>query len=225
MRWVCETKCVLTRTLDQIDACMATQMPQGEIERRYTCVLFHVVRCVSRPAETSLHALLDAADDHARKGPGAPAPSTTFLLQPLVGHFEAVFGAAVPRLDPRVLRRLAREVWNKAAGQLHDALTGELGDAKPSGSIYNSVDNLLPRIWCAESTLFAMFSHILSQGGGWRTAVFERILLHARPCGAGGRGAARACEAAGKFAGVFPARRLFRFTQVVGRVGRGLTLE
>lgn len=111
-------------------------------------MLFHVVRCVSRPAEVCLQALLDAADDHAREGVGTSAPSTAFLLQPLVGHFEAVFGAAAPRLDARVLRRLGREVWNKAAGQLHDALTGELGDAKPSGSIYNSVDNLLPRIRC-----------------------------------------------------------------------------
>lgn len=175
---------------------------QGEIERRYTCVLFHVVRCVSQPVESSLHALLDAAD---RQDPGSPAPSTAFLLQPLVGHFEGVFGAAVAQLDPRVLRRLAREVWNKAAGQLHDALTGELGEARPSGSIYNSVDNLLPRIRCDCMVTVCRSSESSVQGGGWGVAVFERVLLHVGPCGAGGRGAARACEAAGEFAGVFSA--------------------
>lgn len=132
---------------------------KGEIERRYTCLLFHVVRCAAAPVTTSMQALLDAADAqaHEQRTAGCPPPSTAFLLQPLTSHFEAVFGAAEGRLDPRVLRRLAREVWNRVAGQLHDALTGDLegvGEGPPGpsqerrreGSIYNSVDNLLPRI-------------------------------------------------------------------------------
>lgn len=78
------------------------------MERRYASVLHRLVRRILAGGEVPLRAVLaESQEDEA---------AITHQLDPLLTHLSIHLAETGPCLDPRVFRRVARELWNSAAG-------------------------------------------------------------------------------------------------------------
>ncbi len=95
------------------------------MERRFAAVLHHVVRRLMDAAAPALAQLLAAGGapgaepdqaPAAAVGCRPPAAAAAALCEPFLAPLRAHLEFLAPALDPRVLRRAARELWNESAG-------------------------------------------------------------------------------------------------------------
>ena len=97
---------------------------QVDIERSYALVLHKLVRRINGKLTQSLRQALDeqlSLDANCQFSPGAAAAycgsdQAVVRLQPLTNMYQAQLAHMAGLLDVRVFRRVARELWNAAAG-------------------------------------------------------------------------------------------------------------
>lgn len=99
-------------------------MPQVDIERSYALVLHKVVRRINGKLTHSLRQALDeqlSLDANRQLSPQMAAAycgndQAVLRLQPLTSMYQGQLAHMAGLLDVRVFRRVARELWNAAAG-------------------------------------------------------------------------------------------------------------
>ncbi|EIE24413.1 hypothetical protein COCSUDRAFT_61838 [Coccomyxa subellipsoidea C-169] len=143
------------------------QLCQVEIERRFAFVLHHTVKRLMDSIAPVLSQSLEEgpvptpARPPPLKGPPAvTAPGDPSPAAPLDDRAEPVTDALSqhlqflsPALDPRVLRRAARELWNSCAGCLHDRLLDGGNGSDGGGGQCNSLGRVGPRLLHADAML------------------------------------------------------------------------
>ena len=95
-----------------------------DIERSYALVLHKLVRRINGKLTHSLRQALDeqlSLDANCQFSPRAAAvycgsDQAVVRLQPLTNMYQAQLAQMAGLLDVRVFRRVARELWNAAAG-------------------------------------------------------------------------------------------------------------
>ena len=106
------------------DCLQVVMLPQVDIERSYALVLHKLVRRINGKLTHSLRQALDeqlSLDANCQFSPRAAAAycrsdQTVVRLQPLTNMYQAQLAQMAGLLDVRVFRRVARELWNAAAG-------------------------------------------------------------------------------------------------------------
>ena len=101
--------------------CQAFLLAQVDIERSYALVLHKLVRRVNGKLTHSLRQALDeqlSLDANCQFSPRAYCGSDQAVarLKPLTNMYQAQLAHMAGLLDVRVFRRVARELWNAAAG-------------------------------------------------------------------------------------------------------------
>ncbi|CAL8467397.1 g6934 [Coccomyxa elongata] len=145
------------------------QLCQVEIERRFAFVLHHTVKrlmdsvtpilaqCLEEgalptsPTQQQLQKqnLSAVAVGPLEAGPAAAAERVEPVTDALSQHLQFL----APALDPRVLRRAARELWNSCAGCLHDRLLEGGNGSDGGGGQCNSLGRVGPRLLHADAML------------------------------------------------------------------------
>ncbi|DBA94911.1 hypothetical protein WJX77_007238 [Trebouxia sp. C0004] len=135
------------------------KMCQVDIERSYALVLHKLVRRINGKLTQSLRQALDeqlsldANCQFCSRTAAAYSGSeqTVLRLQPLTNMYQAQLAQMAGLLDVRVFRRVARELWNAAAGHLHEVLTAT--EAGRDSDINNSMENIMPRVKLIDASL------------------------------------------------------------------------
>ncbi|KAL3163210.1 hypothetical protein ABBQ32_009612 [Trebouxia sp. C0010 RCD-2024] len=135
------------------------KMCQVDIERSYALVLHKLVRRINGKLTQSLRQALDeqlSLDANCQFSPGVAAAycgshQAVVRLQPLTNMYQAQLAHMAGLLDVRVFRRVARELWNAAAGHLHEVLTAT--EAGRDSNINNSMENIMPRVKLIDASL------------------------------------------------------------------------
>lgn len=115
------------RVLHRVPAgrpCLLPLLVQVDIERSYALVLHKLVRRINGKLTHSLRQALDeqlSLDANCQFSPGLGAVycgshQAVARLQPLTNMYQAQLVHMAGLLDVRVFRRVARELWNAAAG-------------------------------------------------------------------------------------------------------------
>ncbi|KAK9909456.1 hypothetical protein WJX75_002539 [Coccomyxa subellipsoidea] len=143
------------------------QLCQVEIERRFAFVLHHTVK---RLMESVAPILARCLEEGAVPPPSQPplpkaspavaaprsaevTPAAERASEPLTEALSQHLQFLAPALDPRVLRRAARELWNSCAGCLHDRLLDGGNGSDGGGGQCNSLGRVGPRLLHADAML------------------------------------------------------------------------